>query len=78
MTATEVDDSQEIAQECRFGVIVVERQRDGWARLRIEGDDVNVWTWPTTRGGDSWQSPAEELAKALALIDGRFEVRRYR
>ena len=69
--------SEYVRREYTFGplnmTVVI---RNGQEQVRLDfGDGIHIWAYPIDRIDHS-QSPAEELAKALALIDGRFEVRR--
>lgn len=59
------------------GQIRLARELGGRAVMELGNDGANVWSWPTSASKDPWMSPAEELARALALLDGRFEVRRH-
>jgi hypothetical protein len=84
--------SLEVAEYRRFytfGPIKIwaERRDNGhwddgeWGGIAIAGTPYH-WSWPISHapGGArqaAQQSPAEELARALALIDGGFEVRRH-
>lgn len=69
-------------QEYRLGPIRFQRVRTESyydLRISIDGDDAHVWRDPLGRTeGNHRQSLAEEIAKNLAALDGRFEVRRYK
>ena len=74
-----MDGSRDVAfeQTLMHGQVRLLREGSGRAVMQIGDDGVNVWSWPTNGSKEPWMSPAEELARALALVDGRFEVRRH-
>lgn len=47
-----------------------------WALIKVIRPDW--WSSENVNGMSGWTGTCEELARALALIDGRFEVRRHR
>jgi hypothetical protein len=63
-------------QEIQVGEFFLKNE-NGNASLRLRGLDGSILVWDTTHSKSAFTNPAEELAKALALIDGRFEVRRF-
>lgn len=71
--------NQEVVQEQVLlgGQVRLTRERGGRAVMAIGESGTYVWSWTTNSTKEPWLSPAEELARALALVDTRFEVRRH-
>lgn len=71
---------QKVIREMKIGPITIQKiHAHGSFDVRMDfGNGVDVWQWPCGTSPMPFHSMGEELAKALALFDGRFEIRRYK